>query len=67
MCLLLPRSGKVEHVGLSKGAFYDTVYADAETESFISGESLAERLSVLGACKNAGNTSLDLVNEAQEI
>ena len=43
------------------------MYADAETESFISGESLAERLSVLGACKNAGNTSLDLVNEAQEI
>ena len=44
-----------------------TVHADAENESFISGEGLAECLSILGASKNAGNTSLDLVNEAQDI
>ena len=43
----------------------DTVYDDAQNESF--GEGLAERLSILHASKNAGNTSLDLVNEAQDI
>ena len=37
-----------------------TVYADAESGSFISGESLAERIFILGASKNAGNTSISL-------
>ena len=39
-----------------------TVYADAESGSFISGESLAERIFILGASKNAGNTSISLKN-----